>query len=312
MEVMGRDFALFAPDTRGFGETDKPRIRVTLDLLARDLIDFMDSLGIERAVLVGHDFGGMIATIAALQYGERFSRLAILDSTATVWIPWGSHGYWFKVEGLAEEFLARHHRDFIDAIFLGGAIDIPAMPAGPFPGARAFPSQSWCDAESLEQYRNCYRDPDSQWSAISYYRDALPFHRLGERGFELIQPREIEEMWLREGGYFTDPSFGEFHAYAPERTGQRYEGEVLYFYKAVLPPPGFPGTSASTSTSARPDTVSQGGLPIGGNPAAAAFADHFPRMTAVPVEGGHFIPEQEPAWLAENLRGWLAPSRAPA
>ena len=40
----------------------------------------MDALGIEGARLVGHDWGGIVASSAALKYPDRFSRLALLDT----------------------------------------------------------------------------------------------------------------------------------------------------------------------------------------------------------------------------------------
>ena len=59
--VLAEHYAVFAPDTRGMGQTDKPDIRVSRRLLAQDIANFMDALGLERAAVVGHDWGGIIA-----------------------------------------------------------------------------------------------------------------------------------------------------------------------------------------------------------------------------------------------------------
>ena len=40
-----RGYACFAPDNRGFGSTDKPRVRISRGLLARDVARFMDAAG---------------------------------------------------------------------------------------------------------------------------------------------------------------------------------------------------------------------------------------------------------------------------
>ena len=90
--------ALFAPDTRGFGGTDKPGIRINRTMLAQDVVNFMDALDIERAAVVAHDWGGIIAFKLAIDWPERVSRLAMLDTLCTVWAPAGAHGYWFKAE----------------------------------------------------------------------------------------------------------------------------------------------------------------------------------------------------------------------
>lgn len=56
LAALSEHYAVFAPDTRGFGQTDKPGTRVTRQILAQDVINFMDALGIERAAIVGHDW----------------------------------------------------------------------------------------------------------------------------------------------------------------------------------------------------------------------------------------------------------------
>ena len=47
--ALEQDWHLYAPDTRGFGATDKPRERVSRDIQARDIVDLLDALDIERA-----------------------------------------------------------------------------------------------------------------------------------------------------------------------------------------------------------------------------------------------------------------------
>ena len=50
LPVLGERFKVYAPDTRGYGGTDKPRVRLDRSILARDVLDFMDALGIEHRV----------------------------------------------------------------------------------------------------------------------------------------------------------------------------------------------------------------------------------------------------------------------
>lgn len=82
--VLAEHHRVIAPDTRGFGYTDKPRVRVTRDVLARDQVGLLDALGIEHAALVGHDWGGIIAFRAAIDFPDRFSRLALIDTLTSV------------------------------------------------------------------------------------------------------------------------------------------------------------------------------------------------------------------------------------
>jgi haloacetate dehalogenase len=130
--ALSERYAVFAPDTHGLGRTDKTDIRVSRHLLAANVVAFMDALGIGRAAVVGHDWGGIIAFKLAIDWSERVGRLALLDTLCTVWAPRAVHGYWFKATPLPEEFFARFHRPFIEAIFTGRtATELPGRPASP-------------------------------------------------------------------------------------------------------------------------------------------------------------------------------------
>jgi pimeloyl-ACP methyl ester carboxylesterase len=73
---------VIAPDQRGYHLSDKPRglAAYSLDRLAEDVIALLDALGLERAAVVGHDWGGAVAWWTALRFPERVERLAILNT----------------------------------------------------------------------------------------------------------------------------------------------------------------------------------------------------------------------------------------
>jgi pimeloyl-ACP methyl ester carboxylesterase len=73
--------AVFAPDQRGYNLSDKPRAvsAYALDLLATDVASMLDSLGLARAAIVGHDWGALVAWRLALTRPERVSRLVIIN-----------------------------------------------------------------------------------------------------------------------------------------------------------------------------------------------------------------------------------------
>lgn len=79
---LARDHFVVAPDQRGYARSDKPDgveayapARIVADLLA-----LADALSIERFTLVGHDWGGAIAWMAALQHPGRVARLVIVNA----------------------------------------------------------------------------------------------------------------------------------------------------------------------------------------------------------------------------------------
>ncbi len=67
-------FHAIAPDMRGYGQTDRPEQidQYTLLDLVGDMVGLLDALGIETAVIVGHDWGAPVAWHAALFRPDRF------------------------------------------------------------------------------------------------------------------------------------------------------------------------------------------------------------------------------------------------
>lgn len=76
------DHFVIAPDQRGFAGSDKPEgvENYTADKPVADLIALADHFDIDRFTLVGHDWGGAIAWMAALQRPDRVARLVIVNA----------------------------------------------------------------------------------------------------------------------------------------------------------------------------------------------------------------------------------------
>jgi len=79
---LARDFRMIAPDQRGFGASDKPQEveAYRTDRILEDLIALADALSLQRFTLVGHDWGGAVAWLAALRHPDRLSRLVIVNA----------------------------------------------------------------------------------------------------------------------------------------------------------------------------------------------------------------------------------------
>jgi len=73
-------------DARGSGKTDLPEEPYTLETLAEDGRSLMDHLQIDRAILIGHAFGGRVAQIFTRDHAERSSAL-ILCGTGGLFPP---------------------------------------------------------------------------------------------------------------------------------------------------------------------------------------------------------------------------------
>ncbi|MFZ3104227.1 MAG: alpha/beta fold hydrolase [Smithella sp.] len=57
--LTSRGFQVIVPDLRGFGDSDAPegKENYTLETIVGDVTALMDQLGINRALVVGHDWG---------------------------------------------------------------------------------------------------------------------------------------------------------------------------------------------------------------------------------------------------------------
>jgi pimeloyl-ACP methyl ester carboxylesterase len=75
-------FRVLAPDQRGYGSSDKPRgvKAYALDTLVDDVVGLIDASGRERASVIGHDWGGVVAWGALARHPSRFDRSVILNA----------------------------------------------------------------------------------------------------------------------------------------------------------------------------------------------------------------------------------------
>jgi pimeloyl-ACP methyl ester carboxylesterase len=110
-------FRVIAPDLRGFGDAPRPEkvSAYAIPELLADVTGLLDALGVEKAHVVGHDWGGTLAWLFAGNFPER----SLSVTGLTVGAP-GSPGrrtldqlekmwyiFFFQNEGPAEEWLQR-------------------------------------------------------------------------------------------------------------------------------------------------------------------------------------------------------------
>lgn len=79
---LSKDHRVIAPDLPGHGDTEKPVRAYHAGFYARWARDFMDALGIRRAVLIGNSMGGRIAIEVGLRHPGRVERIVCLAPAA--------------------------------------------------------------------------------------------------------------------------------------------------------------------------------------------------------------------------------------
>jgi pimeloyl-ACP methyl ester carboxylesterase len=84
MPALAEGHRVVAIDLNGFGYTQRPRSResYTREGQAKLVLETMDALGIARAHIAGHSYGGGITLYLASRHPERFRSMVLVDSSA--------------------------------------------------------------------------------------------------------------------------------------------------------------------------------------------------------------------------------------
>jgi pimeloyl-ACP methyl ester carboxylesterase len=81
MRALSDHFDCVALEMRGYGETDAPVgvHHYTLDKLVGDAADLIEALGHQRAIVIGHDWGGAVAWATAMMRPDVVERLVVMN-----------------------------------------------------------------------------------------------------------------------------------------------------------------------------------------------------------------------------------------
>ena len=79
--LVAKGFRAIAPDQRGFGRSDRPEDAADYSLqnAVADVLGILDSLDIDAADIVAHDWGAAVAWLMAMTHPSRVRRLVILS-----------------------------------------------------------------------------------------------------------------------------------------------------------------------------------------------------------------------------------------
>jgi pimeloyl-ACP methyl ester carboxylesterase len=125
-------FRGIAPDMRGYGETDAPEdpAQYRTAVICADIVGLLDALGLDRAVIVGHDWGGYHLWQVGLRHPDRCAKLVGLNTpyaplgpappTRALRERFGENGYyvlWHQTPGRSEAELEADLRGNLAKIF---------------------------------------------------------------------------------------------------------------------------------------------------------------------------------------------------
>ena len=86
--ALAKDHRVVVPDLRGMGLSSKPEGGYDKKTQAADIRAVLDKLGIDKADIVGHDIGTMVAYAYAAHYPDKTRKLIVMDAPVPGVPPW--------------------------------------------------------------------------------------------------------------------------------------------------------------------------------------------------------------------------------
>ncbi|CAA0132247.1 Haloalkane dehalogenase [Mycolicibacterium vanbaalenii] len=148
---------IIAPDLPGYGWSGPPPHRWAKEDVVSDLIALLDALGLERVLLVGHDWGGFLGHLLVLRVPERIEGYLALN-IAHPWVP--------------PKVMARHAWRFMLYQPLIATAGVRVQTRTSFLD-RVYAKASEIDPQTARVYTDRFRDPVVARTARDTYRTFL-------------------------------------------------------------------------------------------------------------------------------------------
>src|SRR3954452_16893352 len=182
---LARRHRVLVPDLRGWGWSSAPPGSYAKATMAADVLKLLDLEGLERVPILGHDWGGYVGFLLALDHPSRVERLVALDITP----PWPGAP---RLRHLALPGLASYQ--VVVATPGGGPRRVTAGHGFVRSGMRAAsgPDAAWSE-EDLDRYADVLREPARAEASSACYRTFLTRElpaavRRGDRSAQLSVP----------------------------------------------------------------------------------------------------------------------------
>lgn len=92
---LSSSYEVYAIDFPGFGRSDEPSEPWDVTNYANMLLKLFEALNIDKAVLIGHSFGGRVSILFSSMYGDKVEKVVLTDSAGL--IPKRTLKYYFNV-----------------------------------------------------------------------------------------------------------------------------------------------------------------------------------------------------------------------
>ena len=200
-------FRAVAIDLPGYGRSDKPDVAYDVEWLNACLSGVISGLGHERAVLVGHDWGGLLVWPFARMYPDQTAGVIGLNTPdlprapvpTTEFIKQSgssrmSYILGFQERGTSEAAIERSIDDFVELMFRGPAtVNKEAFPDDVIAVYADLLRPRGAVTPPLEYYRNM----DRNWELLAPYdsmKIEVPCLMIAAEGDPVLRPQLTEFM----------------------------------------------------------------------------------------------------------------------
>jgi pimeloyl-ACP methyl ester carboxylesterase len=195
-----------AVDQRGYGGSDRPEgtSPYRVEELAADALCVLEAAGLERAHVVGHDWGGAVAWHLAAHHPDRVASLTVLSTPHPAAYAWS---LLHSRQPLLSWYTAAFQVPLVPELVLAGALE-PVLRAGGLP------------APAARRYAARLRRPSDLGPPLAWYRAAA--RRMPWEGLAVTPPVSVPTtyVWGRR-----DPALGRA---AAERTRAHVQGPYRF------------------------------------------------------------------------------------
>ena len=187
MPLLAEKFTVIAPDLPGIGDSEIPKSGLDMKSAAISIHGLVKSLGIEKARVVGHDIGLMVAYAYAAQFPAETEKLAVMDAFLPGVAGWedvyNNPGIWhFRFNGPTPEALVRgRERTYFDYFWNDFAADknhsLPDADRAAYVAAYSRPGRMHAGWEYFVSFQQAAKD----FAELSKTKLTMPVLAIGGR-----------------------------------------------------------------------------------------------------------------------------------
>lgn len=117
LDFLKSSYRVIACDIRGFGKSTDEESTLSIDLFGNDLIQFMDNLNIEKAIVCGLSMGGYIALNVMKRFPSHFEALILCDTQCIADTDEGKEKRYKVIKEIEADGVTNFNEGFIKNVF---------------------------------------------------------------------------------------------------------------------------------------------------------------------------------------------------